>query len=535
MAEGILGLGSSGAASLNSELIEKLKTAERASTVEPIESSIEDITKEGGESEKLAEIVAKVNEFLDSVKPFDLFVSGGVTAFDQKSASASGSSVIFDAVDVSSINEGSTTVKINQLAQRDVFQTNKFEDPSAQISDGNDTGDILVLSQSGRPVYQSDSIISSSDSVTESIEINGKTFTGSTFSELVNNINSDEDFNAKITLSGRLSITSIDEKSELSISGDLATSLGISKGEKYSTVGQSYEELAESINSNSNYSASIEAVGSNENRLVIKSIESGLDNSIEITQKGFDLGLEDESNNTVKAQNLLAKVDGVDYDVSSNVLVVNGGLKITAIEVDNENSFSSISVQKDTSVVSTMIEDMVNKYNELTSLVDSELYSAESTIEDKSTLKTMMEGIKSTIFATYGDDDNLSVFNFGIELDKSGVLFIDNDVLNEKIENNLDDLKSLFVGVAENRGLGTQLKEYVNDLDSYDGLLTKYEENMNSRKEALEEEKTKAQEALDNKYSLMATQFASYSAIITQFENQFSGLQMMIQQSISTS
>ncbi len=52
MADGILGLGSGQAASLNNELIEKLKSAERKARVEPIENNIEAITKEGGESEK---------------------------------------------------------------------------------------------------------------------------------------------------------------------------------------------------------------------------------------------------------------------------------------------------------------------------------------------------------------------------------------------------------------------------------------------------------------------------------------------------
>lgn len=46
MANGVLGLGSGQAASLNSDLIEKLKTAERKSAVEPIETKI---TKMGTE------------------------------------------------------------------------------------------------------------------------------------------------------------------------------------------------------------------------------------------------------------------------------------------------------------------------------------------------------------------------------------------------------------------------------------------------------------------------------------------------------
>ena len=46
MANGVLGLGSGQAASLNNELIDKLKAAERKSAVEPIETRITKITGE---------------------------------------------------------------------------------------------------------------------------------------------------------------------------------------------------------------------------------------------------------------------------------------------------------------------------------------------------------------------------------------------------------------------------------------------------------------------------------------------------------
>ena len=43
-----------------------------------------------------------------------------------------------------------------------------------------------------------------------------------------------------------------------------------------------------------------------------------------------------------------------------------------------------------------------------------------------------------------------------------------------------------------------------------------------------------AQEALDTKYKLMSQQFAAYTTIITQMENSFSGLKMLIQQSTAS-
>lgn len=618
MADGILGLGSAGSASLNQDLIDKLKEAERKSTVEPIENDLEDWTKE---QEKFQEIMTKSNELLDAIKPFDLFASGGVTAFDQKSANVTGSSVIFDAVDVSSIDEGTTTVSVSQLAQKDVFQSVSFSDKDEQVAGGNDTGDMLVLTQSGRPVYQSDVKIDSASTIIDpaggdiTININGSDrvfeITGTTtYKDLMNQIDADTDLSATITISGRLSISAEDESSELTITENISNTMGISRGEKFSTEGVTYDQLAKQINANSNYNATIETVGTDLSRLVIKSAETGLDNALEISQKGIDLGLatytststingadsladglsitidgetfttagddynsfiakidasgtfsasldgdklvvkrEDGSdlkvtsddlnlgltnnNHTLKAQNMLATVDGIDYDTSSNVIVVNGGLKITAVEVNEPGTTSTISIQNDTSAIGSLLDDFVSKYNEFMELVNEELYSAESSIEDKAALRTVVQGIKENLFENYGSSDDLNVFNFGIEVDKTGYLSLDKAKFNEAVENDIESLQSLFIGSAEKEGAGTSLKEYLDSLDSLDGLLYGYETSMNTRKSTLEENKEEAQETLDNKYAQLSSQFAAYTAIITQFENQFSGLKMMIEQSIS--
>ena len=58
---------------------------------------------------------------------------------------------------------------------------------------------------------------------------------------------------------------------------------------------------------------------------------------------------------------------------------------------------------------------------------------------------------------------------------------------------------------------------------------------MLSRETKKTEQRDAAQEALDAKYELMAQQFAAYTTIITQMENSFSGLKMLIQQSTASS
>ncbi|MBD3830714.1 MAG: flagellar hook protein FliD, partial [Arcobacter sp.] len=64
MADGILGLGSSGSVDLSSELITKLKTAESTATLDPITEEIEDTQ---AELDALTEIETMVLELLDLV------------------------------------------------------------------------------------------------------------------------------------------------------------------------------------------------------------------------------------------------------------------------------------------------------------------------------------------------------------------------------------------------------------------------------------------------------------------------------------
>ena len=476
MAEGVLGLGGGGSAALNQDVIDKLKAAEKRAQVEPLEKDIENWDLE---TEKVEAIETKVLELLAAVRPFDLFNSTG-NSFEQMVGSTTGDAVVFEANDTSGLNPGTVSVNVTQLAQKDVFQSSSFSDKTVQISGGNDSGDMIVLSQTSRPIYQTDTTTTSpsSDVVNAAggtITLDGVDFTVTptmTYSELNTLINADSNFTSQIT-NNRLSITNSDGTSTVTVTGALSTTLGLSVGEKYSTVGKTYDELATEINYNSNYSASVEQVGSDSFKFVLKSSDSGTDNAINISQIGVDLDLSDsftsastfvpgntaangsitvngttitadgktysdivteinnisgvsasfDANNkivvnstdgfsavtitndtsdlgllddsqTLKAQNLKADIDGVDYDISSNQIVTQGNLTITAVKAGS----STISMQRDTSTMLNSVQDIVDKYNELLDLINDEAFSADSPVEDISTLKTMMSSIKKYVF-----------------------------------------------------------------------------------------------------------------------------------------
>ena len=451
MANGVLGLGSGGAASLNSELIDKLKTAERKSTVAPIETSIEKITKE---KVTFASIQTKISELLDAIKPFDLFVSGGVTAFEQKSATTSGDSVTFDAADAKALKKGFTSVDVTKLAQKDVYQS---ESVSAAIKDSAINQGPLV--------------------------INGETF---------------------------------------------------------DTTNKTYQQLADEITAKSGMNASVEQVGTDAYRLVIKSEESGVDNKLIIsgaasqalgyTTDGtvIDGTAINSTNHTLTAQDMDATVDGIQYSVSSNNLTVDG-LKITANKVGS----STINVTEDNSQVETLMKNFVTKYNEVVALIDTEVLSADSTLGDKSSIRSITSEIKDKLFGSYGSVVDKSVFNFGIELDKYGGLSLDSAKFNKAVQEDMPGLKDLFLGTAEKKGLGTTLKETLDNMKFTGGVLNTYESSMTKREATLNETKVKAEKLLDAKYQQLALQFSAYGALINQMESSFGGLKMIINQSTS--
>lgn len=446
MANGVLGLGSGQASALNSDLIDKLKTAERKSAVEPIETKI---TKIGTEKTTFSTITTKVTELLDSIKPFDLFVSGGVTAFEQKTATTAGDSVSFDAADIKFLKAGTTNVDVTQLAQKDVYQ-------SASVN-----------------AATKDAVINQG-----SLVINGETF---------------------------------------------------------DTTNKTYQQLATEITAKTGMNASVEQVGTDAFRLVIKSEESGIDNALSISGAasqalGYttDGTVVNSTNHILEAKNMIAKVDGVEYNISNNNVTVDG-LKITA----NKVGVSSINIVEDNTQVQTQMQNFVTKYNELVAIVDSEVFSADSAISDKSLIRNIVSQLKDKLFGSYGAANDKSVFNYGIILGKDGGLTIDSTKFNKAMQEDVAGLKDLFLGTAEKKGLGTTLKETLDEMKFSGGVLDTYESSMTARETKLNEEKTKAEKVLDSKYEQLSLQFSSYGALINQMESSFSGLKMMIQQSTS--
>lgn len=437
---GVLGLGSGQASSLNNDLIEKLKAIDNKNYLDPIDKKIDKLPLE---REEIGNINLKVEELLSSIKNLSANNSNGINVFDSKEADINGESVKFDVDSLQNIRNGSTTVEVLSLAQKDVFQTNKFTNENDVIGGG-----------------------------------------------VIN------------------------------------VSLGNNQEKSFDTSNMTYKQLADKLNE-MGLSTSIENTSRNNNqneyRIIIKSPESGLENKINFSGDTSTLGLDLESNNVLKAKDSLIKVDGVEYLNSSNNLIVNG-LKINAIK----EGISTIDIKEDSNSIIEEMKNFTKKYNELNELLNKAIYDQSSNIEDKSSLRNISSILKNELFGN--GNSNISIFSIGFSLnEKSGNLEFNEKEFEKVLSTDKDKIKDLFVGVPENKGIGTLLDETIS-ISGVTKSLLDYDINILTRETKLKQEKEETSKMIENKYSQLATQFAAYGVMINQMEMSFSGLKSIIQE-----
>ncbi len=430
---GILGLGSGQATSLNNDLIEKLKAVDTKAFINPIEIKIDKIPLE---QKEISDITNKINELLSTIKNFSLNQSSGINAFDSKEADISGDSVKFDVENIENIKNGNTIIEVKGLAQKDVWQTNKFAN-----------------------------------------------------------------------------------ENNLMNTGIISVSIG-NETKEIDTTNMSYKDFSTKLNE-LGVNSSIEKFG-NEYRMVIKSKDTGLENKISFNGELNTLGLNDEANNVLKAKNLELKVDGIEYSNSTNNIVIDG-LKITAIKEGN----SIIDIKEDKTTLTAFMKEFQTKFNEVNELLEKGIYDKSSNIENKSLLRDISNNLKNTLFG-HGNTTDQSIFNIGFSLnEKNGNLVFNEKEFEKAINENKSSIKDLFVGVPEKKGIATELDELISNSGITKQLLD-YDLTILTKQDKLSKEKEEALKTIENKYQLMATQFAAYGNIINQMETSFSGFKMLI-------
>lgn len=232
------------------------------------------------------------------------------------------------------------------------------------------------------------------------------------------------------------------------------------------------------------------------------------------------------------AANAQLTVDGLAVEHRSNI--VDGVVDGVTFELESTGS-ASASISVDLEGTKEALTAFVDAYNEVASMVDSELTVTEATKRERtlgalpgvrrleSELRTLssapLPGLDSTL-------DSLA--ELGIERSSSkGTLSIDSDALDEALQGDLSAVDALFADAED--GLAAKLVDLAERFtDSTDGSLSLTKKSLESRVDGFDEHIERLEVRSDAMKNRLERQFAMLETTMAQIQLQGSSLTAML-------
>lgn len=579
---GVFGKANGGSSSvLTDELIQNLKQVDEKQSINPLTKKI---TTNQTKQTDLTAITTLLSSFKTSVSSLT-----DSSSYMAKKVSSTGSNNVTISVN-NGVNAENMSIKVNQLATKDSYQSKTFSMSNSPVLSGTDSGSF-------------------------NISIGDKTYTIE-----ANNSTSLDDIAKQIN-----------EKTDGKINAKV---LNVGGNEPYRLVLSSSETGKENAIKFSLYEGNniAQAGSSNNEKENSKKLLEALFNSIE--EKNKEVTFKDGGVRLSSASDAQFEFNGIQITRSTNTVKdLQLGVTINLNKVDKNDEYTNFNITQDTETVTKSIQDMITSYNSLVNnLQVATSYNPETKasgtfqgVSEVINIKTSLNKIINGV-----DSNGKSLQDFGISLSKDGLLTLDSAKLKDKLENDFDNFQSFFstatkytnvstssTGIQDNvnpitgklkindkeidinltgdnktqktkellkaitnagvtdivasldtngnlvlKGVGganlkidgddtllsnlglkkvdlkgssttttgffEKLKDTLNSLTGTNGTLTKYSENLINEKKKLDDEKEKTQNSINEKYGRMQTQFSQYEVILNKLNNQMNTLSTMI-------
>ncbi|QOY54554.1 flagellar filament capping protein FliD [Candidatus Sulfurimonas marisnigri] len=277
--------------------------------------------------------------------------------------------------------------------------------------------------------------------------------------------------------------------------------------------------------------ATVVQINSGEFRLFVSSADTGTTQNITMTDNSAAL------KDTRLTIGLTALQSGVDANftfngqaitrTSNNVSDLVTGLDITLKEVGT----SSVSVAQNRDTIMEKFDSFVEHYNaaitELNNMTKPSTESGERGIfSSESTIKGMKSSIEDMISGVGGGVGSL--FDYGFNVDKDGVMTLNKDTLNKALDDNSTNVEAFFAGgTYTNADLTTtvvdgafvDMSTIIEGYTKYNATLDQFKTSITESISTLEERKISVTEQLDDKYAILKKQFIAYDLMISRFNS----------------
>lgn len=310
------------------------------------------------------------------------------------------------------------------------------------------------------------------------------------------------------------------------------------------------ESLAQSITdiAGTQIDASILETSSGAFSLVLSSKTTGVNQAITITDTDdgtngtgsldaalFDTAATDGYQKIQDGTDAVFKFNGITTTRATNEISdLILGLNIT---LKTEGDISNVSINQDTQKIIDEMQMFVDNYNTLmTNLNDMTIFDKEQEKRGIFQGDSFLNGLKRDITNSVTNRFNLgSLMDYGIEIDRYGVMSFDSSALESKLQTDPESVKSFFTGGDNTTGFFTDFDDKMKQYTGYGGLLANFDEGLTKDAQSLADAKKRAQASLDTRYEIMTKRFTAYDGIISRLNAQFSSLEQIISAQINSS
>ena len=550
-----------GAGVLTSDIIDKLKAADTAGLITPIDNKV---TLQTQKNSALSLLSSLLTTFQGSVKALD-----DDALYQQRTVSGNTDSVSVTAT--SGVAVQSMSISNTVMAQKEVVESGKFASGDSKVASGADG--TMTLSMAGTDYkigYTSSMTLNDlKDAIT--VATGGK-ITASTLQVGTNDTrlvltSGTTGADQKITMSdsvggsldGALQQTD-SVKSGLFASTSALVAAGATSAGTYNITMNNtnysvaydqtttFQQLADSINTavGSNV-ASIGQSGSSY-QLSIGSTATGEDSTLSVSDSvggSLDPTLTTGITNTTvsaseiqKASDASFKYNGITITRPTNTIsdVVVG----VSINLLKDSGSANIGISQNVQAVSDGLSNFVQSYNSLTSQLTS-MTTTDTTagkvgiFNGDSTINGITREINKLL--TSINSDGLALTQFGIDLDQTGTMTFNSSTFTTQFNKNATLSEKFFSGMTSTNaagnttsvdGLFTSMSSLMDNYTKASGTMSLLTTDGTAQIKNLTDSKTKAQALLDARYATMTARFTQYDAMMTSLTNQFSSLKQQI-------
>lgn len=325
---------------------------------------------------------------------------------------------------------------------------------------------------------------------------------------------------AQKRLSGAFSSSTAVGAGSLSISvGSNTIAVPVSSTDTLSSIATSINNAA----NNPGVSATV-VVGKSGSQLVLTSTKTGVANGFSVSassDSSTELNSLATSLNTAgssEASDAALTIDGIAVSSASNQ--VSGALTGVTLNLAATGT-STLTVQQDTSPISSAVNDFVTAYNSYSSMIGTlSSYDASSgtagVLLGDSTLASIQRQVSAVIGSSVSGNSIGTLASLGVTRNADGTMSLDASKLATALSTNSSAVQGLFSGT---KGLATQLNNTINDYTGSSGILQTRITSLNGNLTTLQTETTALNARMSVYQQQLAQQYTALGTLVSSLNN----------------